>query len=585
MPYPTAISFPGRRRRLLALTLFVLAALLVLPAAAAAELEDTLARQLPTQHWQVQPAWPEAAKRIPRFYARRGHRPLWLTASGLTRRGAELVAALDAAPSHGLDLEDYHAAQINRLLATLRERLAAGTDLAEPASALELTLTDAYLTFALHLGRGRLPPAMLKAADQAHIEPPSVDLERVLADAADRSPAAALAELVPTNREYLALRQAHERYRNLALQDAPATVPAEPVLRPGDDHPAVRQLRARLRYWNDLPASADTGTNTYDAPLQQAVERFQSRHGLVADGIVGGSTRTALNRDADSYAERIAVNLERWRWLPRQFGERYIQVNVPDFRMQLIDQGKVILSQRVVVGREYRPTPLYSGTMTYMVANPYWNVPHVIAAEDMLPKIQQDLDYLRSRNIIAFRKRPDDSLVPVPIEQVPWQSLSADNFPYVLKQAPGPDNALGQMKFMFNNPYDVYLHATPADQLFDYDKRAFSSGCIRLEAPHDLADYLLKDQPRWAEDGGFQQLLDSRENRTVLLREPLPVYLVYWTAWVDDQARVHFRPDVYARDEMMLAALEKVRDDRRRSRRLAGGATSTTDPTVQASAR
>lgn len=582
MPHPTAISFPGRRRPLLTLTLSVLAALLVLPAAAA-DIDDTLARQLPTQRWQVQPAWPEASKRIERFYARRGHRPLWLTASGLTRHGAELVAALDAAPSHGLDLDDYHASQINRLLATLRERLASGAELTEPAAALELTLTDAYLTFALHLGRGRLPPAMLEAADQAHIEPPPVDLNWVLADAAKRSPAAALAELVPTNPEYVALRQAHERYRNLALQQAPATVPAAPVLRPGDNHPAVRLLRARLRYWGDLTASADIGTDTYDAALQQAVERFQTRHGLMPDGIVGGNTRAALNRDAASYAERIAVNLERWRWLPRQFAERYIEVNVPDFRMQLIDQGEVILTQRVVVGREYRPTPLYTGSMTYMVANPYWNVPHVIAAEDMLPKIQQDLDYLRSRNIVAFRKRPDGSLVPVPIEQIPWQSLSADNFPYVLKQAPGPGNALGQMKFMFSNPYDVYLHATPANQLFDYDNRAFSSGCIRLEAPRDLADYLLKDQPRWAE-GGFQQLLDSRENRTVLLREPLPVYLVYWTAWVDDESGVNFRPDVYARDETLLAALERARDDRRRDRRLAAD-TITDHPTAQVSAR
>lgn len=582
MPHPTAISLPGRRRHLLTLTLSVLATLLVLPAAAA-EIDDTLARELPTQRWQVQSAWPEAAKRIKRFYARRDHRPLWLTGSGLTRRGAELVAALDAAPSHGLDLDDYHASQINRLLATLRERLASGGDLAEPASELELTLTDAYLTFALHLGRGRLPPAMLDAADQAHIEPPPVDLGQVLTAAANRSPGAALAELVPTSREYVALRQAHEHYRQLALQEAPATVPAEPVLRPGDSHPAVRRLRARLRYWGDLSAAADTDTSTYDVALQQAVEQFQTRHGLVADGIIGGGTRAALNRDAAGYAQRIAVNLERWRWLPRQFGERYIQVNVPDFRMQLIDQGKVILTQRVVVGREFRPTPLYTGSMTYMVANPYWNVPHVIAAEDMLPKIQRNLDYLRSRNIVAFRKRPDGSLVPVPIEQVPWQSLSADNFPYVLKQAPGPDNALGQMKFMFSNPYDVYLHATPANQLFDYDKRAFSSGCIRLEAPRDLADYLLKDQPRWAE-GGFQQLLDSRENRTVLLRDPLPVYLVYWTAWVDEESRVHFRPDVYARDEVMLTALERVRDDRRRSHRLAAAMT-TPDPTAQASAR
>ena len=221
MPHPTAISLPGRRRRLLTLTLSVLATLWVLPAAAA-EIDDTLARELPTQRWQVQSAWPEAAKRIKRFYARRDHRQLWLTGSGLTRRGAELVAALDAAPSHGLDLDDYHASQINRLLATLRERLASGGDLAEPASELELTLTDAYLTFALHLGRGRLPPAMLDAADQAHIEPPPVDLGQVLTAAANRSPGAALAELVPTSREYVSLRQAHEHYRQLALQEAKA---------------------------------------------------------------------------------------------------------------------------------------------------------------------------------------------------------------------------------------------------------------------------------------------------------------------------------------------------------------------------
>jgi murein L,D-transpeptidase YcbB/YkuD len=283
------------------------------------------------------------------------------------------------------------------------------------------------------------------------------------------------------------------------------------------------------------------------------VKRFQARHGLEPDGWVGPATLEALNVPVERRIEQIKANLERWRWLPLNFGERFILVNIASFTLDVIENGRSVLRMPVIVGRDYRETPVFGAAMTYLLLNPTWTVPPKLAVEDILHRVQEDPGFLAEKKIRVFSDWTEKATEIDPAA-IDWMGLSAARFPYQLRQDPSPENSLGRIAFMMPNSYSVYLHDTPEKWLFERAERILSSGCIRLANPLGLAEYLLAGQADWDRQR-IQAAIEDGATRIVRLTRPVPVFMVYLTAWVDDRGVVQFQRDVYGRDSPLIRAL------------------------------
>ncbi|MFH1020274.1 MAG: L,D-transpeptidase family protein [Pseudomonadota bacterium] len=343
-----------------------------------------------------------------------------------------------------------------------------------------------------------------------------------------------------------ALENALSQYRQLAAKGGWPQVPAGPTLREGDMDERIPFLRERLIASADLAAPADQGfLFLFDGLLKEAVQRFQTRHGLTADGIVGTRTLTELNVPIGERIRQLAASLERCQPLPSLLERRHILVNIADFTLKLYEDDKLRLSMPVIVGKTYRQTPVFNGYISSLVLNPSWEVPHSIATKDLLPKIKKNPGYLGQLHLRVFRDwTANTEIDPATIA---WTNLSETRFPYRLRQDPGPANALGRVKFFFPNPYDVYLHDTPSQALFQQDSRTFSSGCIRLARPLDLAVYLLQGTPLGSKDA-LTAALSREKTQSVAIPSPIAVHIAYMTAWVDREGIVQFRRDIYNRD-------------------------------------
>src|SRR5208283_3485125 len=291
----------------------------------------------------------------------------------------------------------------------------------------------------------------------------------------------------------------------------------------------------------------------FDEQVEQSVIIFQKRHGLKNDGVVGRDMLNALNVPLKQRIRQMELNMERLRWILGNMEERFIVVNIANFRLDVIENDKSILSMKVVVGKPYRRTPIFTAKMTYIVINPEWNIPDSIARKEILQKIKKDPHYLTEQNIKVFSDWRSQEQ-PVDAAKIDWSKATEKALPYRFRQEPGPLNALGTLKFMFPNKYNVYLHDTPAKHLFSENVRAFSHGCTRIEKPLDLAEYLLRDGPRWSQ----QELVAALEKGTkqiVLIPHPVNVHFLYLTAWVDEGGTVQFRNDIYGRDKSLDEAL------------------------------
>lgn len=516
------------------------------------------------------------------FYERRAHRPAWVDRDGLRPEGRRLLEALSEAGRDGLAPEDYHVDEIHRRLGLsgagdgarredAGERAPEGRR-GEPVARrppppewladVELLLTDGFLLYGSHLLAGRLEAATLHPNWRA--ERRERDLVAVLEEAVEEGdPAAALRDLRPPQPGYRRLAETRESYRRVAEGGGWPAVSEGPALAPGDTSPRVSVVRARLAAepasaaGPEAPGVPGAGADSlvYGPELAEAVRAFQRRHGLDPDGVVGPRTRGALNTPAADRVRQIDVNLERWRWLPQELGERHVLVNAADFSLEAVADGETELSMRAVVGRPYRQTPVFSDRITYMVFSPFWHVPHGLAVKDQLPLQRKDPDYFRRRGFRLFRGWSADAEEVDPAS-VDWGRVTADSFAFRLRQDPGPDNFLGDVKFMFPNPWNVYLHDTPSRDLFGRQDRAFSSGCVRLEKARELALWLLESDPAWSPQR-VDRAMEAGREETARLSRPVPVHLLYWTAFADDDGMVQFRPDVYARDRPVAEALER----------------------------
>lgn len=493
-------------------------------------------------------------KVIPVFYQERNYAPVWFGIEGLHPAARILVQTLREVEQEGLVPSDYHLKAIERLLAELSEGpFPPDESKAVKWADLDLILTDAYLMLGSHLSGGRINPENLHA--DWLINPRSYDMPAVLnAAAAAEQMINTLYRLRPVHAGYTKLLAALHRMRLLKARGEWPRFEGKRTLRPDDVDPRVSALRRRMTISGDLKDSAPPEQpDLYDQDLASAVKAFQNRHGLAPDGAIGRKTRQALNVTITQRIRQIELNLERWRWMPRDLGDRYIIINTAAFFLRVMENHKKVMEMKVVVGRPARQSPAFSATMTYMVFNPYWNVPYTIAVQDILPKLADGVDYLIDNGFKVFSGWGDDARELDPLE-MNWNSYTQQNFPLRLRQEPGKKNALGQIKFMFPNKFAVYLHDTPQRSLFNEVQRDFSSGCIRVEDARSLAAYLLSDKAGWSR----QRLLKALETgmrQVVHVPNPITIHLNYMTAWVDENGHLQFREDIYQRDRQLDDAL------------------------------
>jgi murein L,D-transpeptidase YcbB/YkuD len=311
----------------------------------------------------------------------------------------------------------------------------------------------------------------------------------------------------------------------------------------------VPLLRERLSVTGDFASEASDSTR-FNRELEEAVMLFQERHRLTPDGVVGPGTLEAANVTVDARIDQIRVNLERARWVFHAVHGKFVLVDIAGFEVGLREEGGLIWSCRAQVGKPYRATPIFRSDIKYLVFCPTWTIPPGILEKDTLPAVKRDPDYLTKKNINAIGRNGN----VVDQSTIDWSKYSARNIPYTLRQEPGPNNALGRIKFIFPNPHFVYLHDTPSKSLFDRTDRAFSSGCIRVEKPFELAELLLNDPEKWNREE-IERAIESGKTRTVFLPEPMPVLLFYWTVEIGPDGEVHFKKDLYGRDEAVLEGL------------------------------
>jgi len=333
--------------------------------------------------------------------------------------------------------------------------------------------------------------------------------------------------------------------------------PEDTLLKPGMTDPLVVDLRQRLRETGDL-AGWDSTSDQFDAPLKQAVKNFQQRMGLAADGVVGAGTLRELNVPPLDRAKQLAVNLVRWTELGQKLGDRFVLVNVPDFHLFVYDHGQKVLDMKAIVGKRTRQTPEITSSITHIIFNPWWSVPQLIARRDIIPKILDDPDYLDRMHIRIFESQ-ENNAAQIPENRVNWNQVADNGFPWYFRQDPGAQNALGKVKFEFQNSASIYMHDTPTRDLFKQPVRLFSSGCIRLEKPLALVEELMKTDSAFDEER-LQSLLDRQKTVFIHVKTPTPVFIAYLTAWIDDRGRLNFRDDVYGRDDPDAPAIHQDGD-------------------------
>jgi murein L,D-transpeptidase YcbB/YkuD len=478
------------------------------------------------------------------MYEQRGYAPAWFG----SRNEEELFRELNRGVAQGFRPSDFHLPLLYDLQSAARS--------GDPAAiaAFDVVASDAAIKLLHHLVFGKVDPAALDSTWNFAKPVINQDPAQILNASLDGSGFSALVARVDIDApQYLLLVDALDRYRAIALAGGWPQVPDQTVLKPGMSDPAVVLLRERLAQEGvpgEAPGTpAPDAETVYDDSLFQAVTAFQVRHGLEADGVIGAKTFRSLNATAQERVDQLRLSLERGRWLMRDLGDEFVLVNIAAPRTYYFKPGGTVWTTRSVTGSAYRQTPVFRDEIQYMEFNPTWTVPASIFRKDKLPRIRKDPGYLDRNNYMVVRT---SDRTPVKSSAVNW---TANNPGVTLIQRPGPDNALGLVKFMFPNKYAVYLHDTNQRDLFGRTERNLSSGCVRLEHPFEFANLLMEGNPDWSSQR-MQAILDSGKTTRIDLDRPVPVLLTYWTAWVEN-GHVQFREDPYDRDGAILAALNR----------------------------
>lgn len=484
-----------------------------------------------------------SARVVSDFYENRTFRRAWTDSMAVEA----LFRAINESRRDGLEPTDYHYTS----LSLLQEAVARNPTDLELRSDFDLLLTDALVRLGHHILFGKVDPERLDANWNMSREIDHLDPAQLMEEAIASGELFEIIEAYkPQHPLYVGLKDALDRYRAIAAAGGWPSIPDGPALKFGVVDPRVPLLRQRLALTGDLATAVSDMASVFDSTLVKAVEHFQHRHALLGDGEVGRGTLAALNTPVETRVDQILASLERGRWILHEIPVTFVAVNIAGFRVYFVKDGELVWETRAQVGQAYRETPVFKADLKYLVFNPTWTVPPGILDKDILPAARRDPGSVAAKGLKVL----DRSGSAVDPSNVHWSAYTARTLPYTLRQDAGPRNALGRVKFIFPNPHAVFLHDTPSRSLFDRATRTFSSGCVRVEDPLRLAELVL-DEPKWTREA-IERLIADGETKTVFLRQPIPVLLVYWTASPGFDGDVHFWPDIYARDAAILAGLQ-----------------------------
>lgn len=473
-------------------------------------------------------------KSIQQFYLNRTFEPAWNA-----KTVKQLIIALTKASEEGLNPKDYH---FEKILSLSQKKQNTDLLLAE----YDLLLSDAFLLYASHLLSGKVNPETIDI--DWHVSKREGNPIKLLQDAISAEDIlSAIQSILPKQAVYSQLKVALKKYELLTNYDWPS-IPNGAVIKVGMKDERLNSISKKLLVLGDITINQTNYSNLYTNELQKGVIRFQKRHGLDSEGDIGVKTIAALNVPIYERVLQIKANLERWRWLQQEFGSYYLLVNIANFELDVVRDGKTVKNHKIITGKPYRKTPVFSSKMQYLVLNPTWTVPPGILSADIIPAAQKDPNYINKKKLNVYDKN-GNKLNPLNID---WNNKIVNSYTY--RQDPGPDNALGAVKFMFPNSYHVYLHDTPSKELFDKSERAFSSGCVRVQKPLELAAFLLNDKSKWSLSQ-IEKIVASKQTQTISLIEQPNIHLLYWTAWVDDAGLIQFRKDIYDRDSALISKI------------------------------
>lgn len=469
-------------------------------------------------------------KELKNFYEQRDHQPVWMAEEGLTPCGKEVVQLLASVAEEGLDPQRYSS------LLDLLSNLDFSDQ--EKCIAADEALTQAFLDYISIVGGER---NNLRSFDKdLYVKEKSIDEIDVLKKGLASKGCSWIHQLSPQHAHYQNLKKLLARYRQKQKAGGWPNLPQNTSLKKGETNPLIKILRQQLIAQDVLEEGQG---DFFDEKVEKALRAFQFFHGLKSTGLLNKETIEALNTPVEERIKEISLNLERWRWLPMDLGKQYLIVNIPTYELYAINQGKVMLKMPIIVGSNYRRTPIFTSLMTGITLNPPWTVPYSIATRDKLSAFSKNPGLLRRGKYRIFSKEGGE----VSPESVNWSSLSKSHFPYVLRQDPGPQNALGKIKFNIQNPFSIYIHGTPNQELFQSSHRAKSSGCIRAAFPQDLALFVLNGDPKW-DQKALEKATKNNTTQSIFLPHPLPVYITYMTVLVDEQGSAFFAPDIYRKN-------------------------------------
>jgi murein L,D-transpeptidase YcbB/YkuD len=471
-------------------------------------------------------------------YSGRDYKSLWRDGKTIH----SLYNSLQEADEEGLNFKDYHGKEIDSLLST--------ADLSsQQAARLDLLLSDAFLTYARHLYYGKLNPEELH--EFWGISRKEKDFGKLLKEGVEQNEVTSILEdLKPSHPVYQGLKKSLADYKEQKTQETAINkISRGEIIEPGQTDPRIPAIAQRLQELGVFKADTSGVGQTYSEALVDAVRKFQQKKSIQTDGIIGDATIDELNKGPKEVYNQILANLERWRWYPRDLGEHYILINIPNFKLAVIKDGDTVRKHNVIAGAKERPTPIFSDTIDHLVINPTWTVPPTIKSQDVLPKMAANRSYL-SNNNMTITTRSGERVDP---SSVDWSSDEALN--YNITQRAGPANPLGRVKIMYPNKYLIYLHDTPAKSLFSQTQRAESSGCVRVEDAVDLAGYVVENQDDWKKER-IKEIIETGETTTVKVDRPIQVHHFYWTAWRAGNETVILN-DVYDLDEQIYTKLTK----------------------------
>ncbi|WP_299699631.1 L,D-transpeptidase family protein [uncultured Pontibacter sp.] len=498
------------------------------------------------------------------FYGDRDYQLAWFKEDELVPQSEKLISTINDATREGLDPKEYKVVDIEGMITQYNELGRSDSARIDMQQQIDIALTGTYFNYASDFYRGRINPSNVKQV-QWGVRNNKIKLHKALQTILkERESTYPYYEFGALHKGYADLREALQKYREIEARGGWPKVElgGKKILEKGDTSAAVVQLRQRLNLGTKVDPN-NKAMRQFDDKLEAQVKQFQELHGIVPDGKVGGNTLRMMNVPVEDRIQQIMMNMERWRWIPKRLvpkslDQKYVWVNIPEYKMYIYEdpsnspeaerEYKKVMEMNVIVGKTLNSTPIFSDRMEYVVLAPYWNVPNSIVEKEIAPGILREPGYLDRQNMEIVTKERNPK--PISPSSIDWSSVTEKNFPYMVRQRPGPKNSLGTMKFLFPNEHAVYLHDTPTGSLFSQTQRGFSHGCVRLQRPMDLAKYVLQDMPEWNESR-IQETINGGEEEWITLPKKIQVYLVYFTSWVDSDGNIHFRDDIYGHDKRL----------------------------------